>query len=141
MFRATSKQRKSHYHNWALESLESRRLLSVGPTQTLLPPIVHSQVFTGDGTVVAASSRFHVSGKPGADFQGTDSGAVEVYDAVTHGHIQTLYSPRPSNNAGFGFRLAIEDEILAVGDETNTVYVYDLSSEVPLLQSTLKPST
>ncbi|MCA9060768.1 MAG: hypothetical protein KDA85_19785, partial [Planctomycetaceae bacterium] len=113
-----------------------RSLLSAGDLLATIDSAEPSaEAGSQEGYAVAASDLFLVNGKPKADTNGlTDSGAVEIYDAVSRVHLYTLESPGPTVGALFGFSVSISGNTLVVGAHNSgaagggNVFVYNLSS-------------
>lgn len=132
------------------ERLEVRRLLAgADPIQTLFPSTLNPQPGAQGGYSTAASDQYHVVAKPYADVNYLMSGAVDVFDAITHSHLATINNPSPANYDYFGSSVALSGTTLVVGakgDDTGatragSVYVFDLTSGIPVLFETLNNPT
>jgi hypothetical protein len=100
---------------------------------TLFSPRLSVQTDTREGSAVAVSARYVVTGAPTSDVQQRDEGVVRVYDAGTSQLLMTIGNPQPLA-AEFGSVLAISGDLLVVGTSYaagNSVYVFDLASTAP----------
>ena len=140
----TVRHRRSDFRT---EAMESRILLSAGDlVGTVFPFSQNGQPNSSEGSSVAASDQYFVSGKPSADVGGFDStGAVEIYDAVNGNHLFTLNNPTSADSDQFGNSVAVSGNRVVVGafsDDTGardagSVYVFDLSGGVATLAATI----
>ncbi|MCA9008092.1 MAG: cadherin-like domain-containing protein, partial [Planctomycetaceae bacterium] len=140
----TARHRRSDFR---AEAMESRILLSAGDlVGTVFPFSQNGQPNTSEGSSVAASDQYFVSGKPSANVGGFYStGAVEIYDAVNGNHLFTLNNPTPADSDQFGTSVAVSGNRVVVGafsDDTGasgagSAYVFDLSGGVATLAATI----
>jgi len=85
------------------------------------------------GASVAASESYVVGGAPGSDGQGSNSGCVIVFDAISGTQLMKLQASDGKAGARFGCSIAMEGSLLVVGAPggaglAGKVYVYDLAS-------------
>lgn len=66
------------------------------------------------------------------DANGTNSGAVYVFDALTGLQESKILSPTPAADDWFGFHVAIDSKILVASSPKSPVRTFDLSSGVEL---------
>lgn len=109
------------------------------PEQSFASPAVARQIATQLGYSVAAGSTYLVVASPYDDTGGEDCGIVGVYHASNGNLITTLVNPVPSQQAHFGWSVAVEGNRIVVGvkdDDTGAgdsgiAYVYDMASSTP----------
>jgi hypothetical protein len=109
------------------------------PERSYSSPATARQIASQLGYSVAAGSTYLAIASPYDDTGGEDCGIVGIYNASTGALVRTLVNPIPSQQALFGWSVAVAGNRIVVGvrdDDTGAgdsgmAYVYDMNSATP----------
>ena len=87
--------------------------LTGAQTDTIISLIPATDGFFGES--IAINDQVLAVGSNREDSQVPDSGAAYIFDVTTGNHIQRLEHPSPSRFDNFGFSIAVDNHVLAVG--------------------------